>query len=95
MSRPSVLPATAVRAPRRTLPTVMPIADVAELSGSVAHEINELLASVVTSAHACQTWLSHDPPNLERAHATLERLIRDGHSAADVVRRIRAHCQSP
>ena len=38
----------------------------------------------------CQTWLSHDPPNLERAQATLERIIRDGHSAAEVVRRIRA-----
>jgi signal transduction histidine kinase len=44
----------------------------------------------VTNAHACQTWLSHDPPNLERAQATLERIIRDGHSAAEVVRRIRA-----
>ncbi len=62
----------------------------AELSASIAHEINQPLASVVTNAHACQTWLSHDPPNLERAQTTLERIIRDGHSAADVVRRIRA-----
>jgi signal transduction histidine kinase len=44
----------------------------------------------VTNAHAAQTWLSHDPPNLERVEATLERIIRDGHSAAEVVRRIRA-----
>ena len=44
----------------------------------------------MTNAHACQTWLLHDPPNLERAQATLERIIRDGHSAAEVVRRIRA-----
>jgi PAS domain S-box-containing protein len=65
-------------------------ATVAELSASIAHEINQPLASVVTNAHACQTWLSHDPPNLERALATLDRIIRDGHSAADVVRRIRA-----
>jgi PAS domain S-box-containing protein len=65
-------------------------ATVAELSASIAHEINQPLASVVTNAHACQTWLSHDPPNLERALATLERIIRDGHSAAEVLRRIRA-----
>jgi PAS domain S-box-containing protein len=65
-------------------------ASVAELSASIAHEINQPLASVVTNAHACQTWLSHDPPNLERALATLERIIRDGHSAAEVLRRIRA-----
>ncbi|HEV2983143.1 MAG TPA: ATP-binding protein [Vicinamibacterales bacterium] len=65
-------------------------ASVAELSASIAHEINQPLASVVTNASACQTWLSHDPPNLERALATLERIIRDGHSAAEVLRRIRA-----
>jgi C4-dicarboxylate-specific signal transduction histidine kinase len=60
------------------------------MSASIAHEINQPLASVVTNAHACHTWLSHDPPNLERAQATLDRIIRDGHSAAEVVRRIRA-----
>jgi hypothetical protein len=68
----------------------MQVATVAELSASIAHEINQPLASVVTNAHAAQTWLSHDPPNLERAQATLDRIIRDGHSAAEVLRRIRA-----
>jgi PAS domain S-box-containing protein len=79
-----------LRSTRRKLSIAMQIATVAELSASIAHEINQPLASVVTNAHACQTWLSHDPPNLERAQATLERIIRDGHSAAEVVRRIRA-----
>jgi signal transduction histidine kinase len=68
----------------------MQVATVAELSASIAHEINQPLASVVTNAHACQTWLSHEPPNLERAQAILKRIIRDGHSAAEVVQRIRA-----
>ncbi len=79
-----------LRSTRRKLSAAMQIATVAELSASIAHEINQPLASVVTNAHACQTWLSHDPPNLERAQMTLERIIRDGHSAAEVVRRIRA-----
>jgi len=34
------------------------VATVAELSASIAHEINQPLASVVTNAHACQTWLT-------------------------------------
>jgi hypothetical protein len=34
--------------------------------------------------------LSADPPNLERAKITLERIIRDANSASDVVSRIRA-----
>jgi PAS domain S-box-containing protein len=80
----------ALRSTRRKLSAAMQIATVAELSASIAHEINQPLASVVTNAHACQTWLTHDPPNLERAQATLDRIIRDGHSAAEVVRRIRA-----
>lgn len=80
----------ALRSTRRKLSAAMQIATIAELSASIAHEINQPLASVVTNAHASQTWLSHSPPNLERAQATLERIIRDGHSAAEVVRRIRA-----
>ena len=80
----------ALRATQAKLSQASQIATVAELSASIAHEINQPLASVVTNAQACQTWLSHDPPNLERARATLERIIRDGHSAAEVVRRIRA-----
>src|SRR5467141_549450 len=79
-----------LRGTRRKLSAAMQVATVAELSASIAHEINQPLASVVTNAHAAQTWLSHDPPNLERAQATLERIVRDGHSAAEVVRRIRA-----
>src|SRR6266853_4505870 len=79
-----------LRSTRRKLSAVMQVATVAELSASIAHEINQPLASVVTNAHAAQTWLSHEPPNLERAQATLARIIRDGHSAAEVVRRIRA-----
>jgi PAS domain S-box-containing protein len=79
-----------LRSTRRKLSAAMQIATVAELSASIAHEINQPLASVVTNAHAAQTWLSRDPPNLERARGTLERIIRDGHSAAEVVRRIRA-----
>jgi PAS domain S-box-containing protein len=79
-----------LRATRRKLSTAMQIATVAELSASIAHEINQPLASVVTNAQAAETWLAHDPPNLERARTTLERIIRDGHSAAEVLRRIRA-----
>src|SRR3989442_964733 len=79
-----------LRSTRRKLSAVMQITTVAELSASIAHEINQPMASVVTNAHAAQTWLSHDPPNLERAQATLERIVRDGHSAAEVVSRIRA-----
>ncbi|WP_375049075.1 PAS domain-containing protein [Bradyrhizobium sp. 8-10B] len=65
-------------------------ASLAELSASIAHEVNQPLAAVVANSHACQRWLTADPPNLERARKTVERIIRDANGAAEVVSRIRA-----
>ena len=65
-------------------------ASLAELSASIAHEVNQPLAAIVANSHACHRWLSADPPNLERAKITADRIIRDANSAADVVSRIRA-----
>jgi PAS domain S-box-containing protein len=66
------------------------IATVAELSAAIAHEINQPLAAVVANGSALRRWLSSVPANLERARLIAERIIRDGNSAAEVVRRIRA-----
>jgi len=65
-------------------------ASLAELSASIAHEVNQPLAAVVWNSQACQRWLTADPPNLDRAQITVERIIRDANAAADVVSRIRA-----
>jgi hypothetical protein len=65
-------------------------ASLAELSASIAHEVNQPLAAVVANSHACHRWLTAAPPNLERAKITVERITRDANSAADVVSRIRA-----
>ncbi|RAZ93080.1 PAS domain-containing sensor histidine kinase [Mesorhizobium hawassense] len=65
-------------------------ASLAELCASIAHEVNQPLAAVVANSHACQRWLMAEPPNLERAQKTVERVIRDANAAADVVSHIRA-----
>jgi len=65
-------------------------ASLAELSASIAHEVNQPLAAVVWNSHACQRWLAASPPNLDRVHVTVERIIRDANAAAEVVSRIRA-----
>ncbi len=80
----------ALRSTRKKLSTATQIATVAQLSAAIAHEINQPLASVVANGHACVTWLSSDPPNLDRARLTGNRIIRDGNAAAEVVTRIRA-----
>jgi PAS domain S-box-containing protein len=65
-------------------------ASLAELSASIAHEVNQPLAAIVANSQACHRWLSTEPPNIERAKITVERITRDANSAADVVGRIRA-----
>jgi hypothetical protein len=79
----------ALRKARDKLAHATQVASLAELSASIAHEVNQPLAAIVATSHACRRWLSADPPNLERAGITLERIIRDANSASEVVSRIR------
>ncbi len=65
-------------------------ASLAELSASIAHEINQPLAAVIANSHACQRWLTAIPPNVDRAQAATARIVRDANSAAEVIGGIRA-----
>ncbi|MFB9947617.1 PAS domain-containing protein [Rhizobium puerariae] len=65
-------------------------ASLAELSASIAHEVNQPLSAVMNYSSACQRWLTAEPPNIERAQKTLERIVHSANSAAEVVSRIRA-----
>ena len=65
-------------------------ASLAEMSASIAHEVNQPLAAVVTNSSACRQWLSAEPPNLQRALVVIDRVVRDATSAAQVVNRTRA-----
>jgi PAS domain S-box-containing protein len=65
-------------------------ASLAELSASIAHEVNQPLSAVMNYSSACQRWLTAEPPNVDRAQKTLERIAHSAASAADVVSRVRA-----
>ncbi len=60
------------------------------LTASLAHEVNQPLAGIVTNANTCLRMLSSDPPNVKGALETARRTIRDGHRASEVVARLRA-----
>jgi C4-dicarboxylate-specific signal transduction histidine kinase len=60
------------------------------LTASIAHEVNQPLAGVITNASTGLRMLDADPPNLAGARETARRIIRDGNRAADVIARLRA-----
>jgi PAS domain S-box-containing protein len=62
----------------------------AELSVSIAHEINQPLSGIITNANTCLRMLGAEPPNIEGARETARRTLRDGNRASDVVTRLRA-----
>jgi PAS domain S-box-containing protein len=59
------------------------------LSVSIAHEVNQPLSAIVTNGQAALRWMRSDPPNLAEAQQALDRMIRDGNRAAEVIRSIR------
>ncbi|WP_281291111.1 PAS domain S-box protein [Paraburkholderia panacisoli] len=60
------------------------------LTASIAHEINQPLAGIMTNASTGLRMLSARPPNVEGALETVRRTIRDGHRASEVIARLRA-----
>jgi PAS domain S-box-containing protein len=61
-----------------------------ELTASIAHEVNQPLGAIVTSAAACERWLAASPPQMEKARRALDRIVNDGRKAGEVIKRIRA-----
>jgi len=64
-----------------------------ELATSIAHEVNQPLAAIVTNGDACLRWLGSEPPNVERARDAVARIIHEGRRASEVVKRIRSLSQ--
>ena len=75
---------------RMELAHVTRVTTLGQLTASIAHEVNQPLAGVVSNAQACQRWLSKEPPNLEEARNSVEWIINDGNRASEVIRRVRA-----
>jgi PAS domain S-box-containing protein len=66
------------------------VATLGELTASIAHEVKQPLAAVVTNGGVCLRWLAGEPPNLDEAREAARRVIRDGNRANEVINRIRA-----
>ena len=74
---------------RAELAHVARVSTLGEISASIAHEINQPLLGMVTSASSCARWLATRPPNMKRAQQALDRIVKAGIRASEVIDRVR------
>src|SRR5712671_1907250 len=79
----------ALRQAQADLARVNRVNTMAELTASLAHEVNQPITAAVTNADACLRWLAGDPPTLEEARAVAMEIVKDGTRAAEIITRIR------
>lgn len=75
---------------RSELAHVARVATLGAVTASIAHEVNQPLAGIITNASTCLRMLGSEPPNIDGARETARRTIRDGNRASDVIKRLRA-----
>ncbi|AHL77644.1 hypothetical protein CH92_10485 [Stutzerimonas stutzeri] len=81
---------TALRAARAEMDRTSQATMLGELAASIAHEINQPLASILSNAGASIRWLERPQPELGEALEGLHDIHTEGQRAADIVRAMRA-----
>ena len=73
------------RTAQQTLLTTM-----GQMAASIAHELNQPLAAIVTNGNAGLRWLANATPDFEEVRAALQRMVSDGHRASQLIGTIRS-----
>ena len=77
-------------AERSELARVSRLTTMGEMAASIAHEVNQPLAAIVTSGNAGLRWLAHATPDLNKVHNALQRVVSDGLRASEIIGGVRA-----
>lgn len=75
----------ALRGARARLASVAQTTVMGELAASIAHEINQPLASMVSNAAAGIRWLNRENPEVEEALSGLRDIVAEGRRAGEIV----------
>lgn len=75
----------ALRGARARLASVAQATVMGELAASIAHEINQPLASIVSNAAAGIRWLNRENPQVEEALSGLRDIVAEGRRAGEIV----------
>ena len=63
------------------------------MAASIAHELNQPLASIVTNGNTGIRWLDHQNQIVEEARSAFKRVVSEGHRAAQIIAGVRAMFQ--
>jgi predicted ATPase/signal transduction histidine kinase/GAF domain-containing protein len=74
---------------RSELAHVSRVVSLGALTASIAHEVNQPLASIVTRGETGLRWLDQPDPNFEKVQQVLKHVVYDARRAADIIDRIR------
>jgi C4-dicarboxylate-specific signal transduction histidine kinase len=85
-----LLASEALREAQTELAYVNRVATMGQLAASIAHEINQPIAAIVTNAQAALRFLKRKPLDLEEVGHAMDQIAFDGKRAGDVIDRIRA-----
>ncbi|MFO1313159.1 MAG: PAS domain S-box protein [Burkholderiales bacterium] len=66
------------------------VAMLGELSGSLAHELNQPLTAILSNAQAAQRFLAHTPPRVDKLAEILADIVKNDHRAGAVIQRLRS-----
>jgi len=79
----------ALQIAQTALAHVTRVSTLGEMSASIAHEVNQPLAAIVTNAESSLRWLSRQIPDIAEAGAGVRQIVKDAHRAGEVIRRVR------
>ena len=79
----------ALRAMQAELAHANRVTTMGQLTASIAHEVNQPIAAMVTNAQAALRWLRAQPPDLGEVRDFLGRIVEDGKRAGNVIGGIR------
>jgi PAS domain S-box-containing protein len=69
------------------------ISTLGELATSIAHEVKQPLAAIVTNAETSLRWLSRDDANVEKLRQLTSRIISSARRANDIIQHVRSMAQ--
>jgi PAS domain S-box-containing protein len=74
---------------RQEVAHLMRVTALGELSGAIAHEVNQPLTAILSNAQAALYLLTPESPNFTEIHGALEDIVHEDNRASEVIQRLR------